>query len=206
MGRLGVWVHNANCCELANQNIATETSRGVISNRKLNNNSIELDLTPSTQKQLQEIINKGDVSGAKTEALFEDVVKEHGGTVLTGGKYGSNNGYDHVVVFKDTDGKTYLTMTVDSKQLTKKGVKLDHNAAGGKMQMSDEWDDVVLDKLDKNSDARQAIEIAKDNGSLVKGVAYVDKQTGQLKLVRIDPKTPSKPTTPKPKKSNKDKP
>ncbi|WP_241498666.1 polymorphic toxin-type HINT domain-containing protein [Moraxella catarrhalis] len=192
IGELGIWVHNAKCCDLAEKTSVTETKRGVISNKKLNNNAIELDLTPTTTKQAKEIAKNGDPSGTKTEALFENVVKEHGGEVMSGGKYGSNNGYDHVVVFKDTDGQTYLTMTVDSKQLGKKGVTLDPKAAGGAMQMSKEWDDAVLNKLDRNSDAYKAVETARKNGSLVKGVAYVDKSTGELKLVRINPTTRTK--------------
>lgn len=200
IGEYGVWVHNANCCDLVNQNPVTETKRGVISNKKLTNNAIELDLTPQTQKQLKDIIDNGDISGAKTEDLFENVVKEHGGKVLTGGKYGSNNGYDHVVIFKDTDGKIYLTMTVDSKQLNSKGVKLDPKAAGGNMQMSDDWDDEVLGRLGKNSEASQAIRAAKENGTLVKGVAYVDKNSKTLKLVRINPTNPTNPTKKKEKK------
>ncbi|MFV5376354.1 hypothetical protein [Acinetobacter calcoaceticus] len=42
-------------------------------------------------------------------------------------------------------------MVVDSKQLGPEGVTLDPKAAGGKMQMSGEWDKAVLAKLDKNS-------------------------------------------------------
>lgn len=206
IGHLGVWVHNANCCEIATKAPVTETKRGVISPTKLKNGSIDLDVPSTSKTQVDDIVKNGDIGGNKTEDLFEDVVKHHGGTVLAGGKYGSNNGYDHVVVFKDKDGNTYLTMTVDSKQLNTKGVKLDHNAAGGTMQMSDAWDRAVLEKLDSNSAARQAIQVAKDNGNLVKAVAYVDKQTGKLKLVRIDPQTRPKPTTPKPQKSKKDKP
>lgn len=185
-------MHNDKCCDLANQAPEAETKRGVISPTKLQHGSINLDLTPATKKQVDDIAKHGDSGGYKTEALFEDVVKEHGGTVLSGGKYGSNNGYDHVVVFKDEDGNTYLTMTVDSKQLNSKGIKLDPKAAGGTMQMSDDWDRAVLAKLNPNSEARQAIETTKENGTLVKGVAYVDKTTGQLKLVRIDPKTRKK--------------
>lgn len=164
----------------------------MISNQKLNNGAIELDVSSTTRTQVEDIAKNGDPTGVKTEALFNNVVEEHGGRVLSGGKYGSNNGYDHVVVFKDADGTTYLTMTVDSKQLGKKGVTLNPKAADGTMQMSDEWDDAVLKKLDKNSEARKAIEAAKENGTLVKGVAYVDKATGELKLVRINPKTRNK--------------
>jgi filamentous hemagglutinin len=189
IGRLGVWVHNARCCDLQYKNIAKETKYGVISNRKLDKNAIELDLTSSTSNQIKQIAQKGDPKGTKTEALFENVVKEQGGKVLAGGKYGSDNGYDHVIVFKDAQGNTNLTMVVDSKQLGQKGVKLDPNAAGGKMQMSSEWDDVVLNRLDKKSEAYKAIDSARSSGTLVKGVAYVDKSTEKLMLVRIDPKS-----------------
>ena len=55
--------------------------------------------------------------------------------------------------------------------------------------MSSEWDDVVLGRLDKKSEAYKAIDAARDNGKLVKGVAYVDKNTGKLMLVRVEPVT-----------------
>ena len=139
--------------------------------------------------QVKQIAKNGDPLGVKTEALFENVVKEQGGKVLSGGKYGSNNGYDHVIIFKDAQGNTNLTMIVDSKQLGPKGVKLDPNAAGGKMQMSGEWDDVVLNRLDKNGEAYKAVVAAQKNGSLVKGAAYVDKNAEKLMLVRIEPTT-----------------
>lgn len=189
VGKFGVWVHNSNCCDLVYQNIAKETKYGVISNRKLDENALEMDLTSTTSKQAKQVAQSGDPLGVKTEALFENVVKEQGGKVLSGGKYGNNNGYDHVIVFKDAQGNTNLTMIVDSKQLGRKGIKLDPKAAGGNMQMSGEWDAAVLAKLDKNSEAYKAITAAQKNGTLVKGAAYVDKGTEKLMLVRIDPTT-----------------
>lgn len=189
VGNLGVWVHNSNCCDLIYQNIVNETKYGVISNRKLDKNAIDLDLSVVTRGQVKQIAKNGDPLGVKTEALFENVVKEQGGKVLSGGKYGSNNGYDHVIVFKDAQGNTNLTMVVDSKQLGQKGIKLDPKAAGGNMQMSGEWDTAVLSKLDKNSEAYKAVFAARQNGTLVKGAAYVDKSTEKLMLVRIDPTT-----------------
>lgn len=105
------------------------------------------------------------------------------------GGYGSDNGFDHVIVFKDAQGNINLTMVVDSKQLGQKGVRLDPKAAAGNMQMSGEWDDAVLNRLDKNSEAYKGITAAQNNGTLVKGVAYVDKSTEKLLLIRIDPAT-----------------
>lgn len=192
IGEFGVWVHNDKCCDLIKQNPVQETKRGVISRTKLNDGAIELDTTPKTSQQAQDIAQNGDPTGMKTEALFNNVVKEHGGTVLDGGKYGSNNGYDHVVIFKDAEGNTYLTMVVDSKQLNSKGVVLNHNAAGGTMQMSERWEQIVLGQLDKSSEAYKAIQAAKENGGLVKGAAYVDKETGKLNLIRINPITRTK--------------
>ncbi|MFV5365351.1 DUF637 domain-containing protein [Acinetobacter oleivorans] len=189
VGKLGVWVHNSNCCDLIYQNIVKETKYGVISNRKLDKNAIDLDLSVVTRGQVKQIAKNGDPLGVKTEALFENVVKEQGGKVLSGGKYGSNNGYDHVIIFKDAQGNTNLTMVVDSKQLGPKGVTLDPKAAGGNMQMSNEWDRAVLAKLDQNSEAYKAVFAARQNGTLVKGAAYVDKSTEKLMLVRIDPAT-----------------
>jgi len=207
VGTLGVWVHNADCCDLVAKAAATETSRGVISKTKLTASQIELDVKTVRQKEiLDDIVKNKDLGGTKTEELVNSVITDsQGGKVLDGGKYGSNNGYDHVAVWTDADGNVNLTMTIDSKQLGAKGIILDPKAAGGVMQMSDRWDAAVLAKLE-DSPAKDAVLAAIENGTLVKGVAYVDKATGKLYLSRIDPKvvspvtpvTPVTPVVPKP--------
>lgn len=67
-----------------------------------------------------------------TEQLFNSLAKQNGFTVIKGGKYGSNNGFDHVWVAKDGS----VTILSDSKQITNGTVKLSSNAAGGNTQLS----------------------------------------------------------------------
>lgn len=64
--------------------------------------------------------------------------------------------------------------------------------SGGTMQMSERWDEMVLEKLNQNGEAYKALSAARDSGTLVKGAAYVDKTTGKLNLVRINPITRKK--------------
>jgi hypothetical protein len=111
--------------------------------------------------------------------------------VLSGTKYGSNNGLDHVVQYVDPQTGKTMTMVIDSKQLAINGTtNLSSSAAGsaelGKkvLQLSDESLKVVTAKLG-DSPASQAIKDAQDSGTLVKAVAYVDKTTGQLKIVPV---------------------
>jgi len=186
VGEFGVWVHNANCCDLANRVAVDPTKRGVISPTKLENNQISIDLTPDQQTRALDIARNGDSGGTKTEALVNDVITSQGGKVLDGAKYGSNNGMDHVAVWTDANGNVNLTLQLDSKQLNSKGVTLAPNAAQGTMQMSPKWDEVVIEKLPIDSPARIAIDTARNNGTLIKGVAYVDKETGALNLTRLN--------------------
>ena len=85
-----------------------------------------------------------------------------------------------------------MTMVIDSKQLAINGTtSLDPKSAGsaelGKnvMQLSDESLTIISARLPDNSPAKTALDQAQKNGTLVKAVAYVDKTTGQLKIVPV---------------------
>ena len=99
----------------------------------------------------------------------------------SGGKYnaGSNNGFDTVA--KMPDGTTVI---IEDKQMTNGSMQL-AVGAGGNVQLTDEWVISVLSKLDQNSDAYKAIVAAKNNGTLIKVVAGVNKTTGQLIFVPV---------------------
>ena len=128
-----------------------------------------------------DVINNKDKLGTATEKLVEMVGERQGLRSLDGGKYGSNNGFDHV--FQNTDGS--VTILLDSKQMTEAGAKLSPAAAGKTVQMSDEWVEKVLDNLVATSPAAIAIEKALRNGTLVKGVAAIDKSSGKLIILRV---------------------
>lgn len=79
-----------------------------------------------------------------------------------------------------------MTMVVDSKQLAKRGtVTLNTTAAGGFMQLSEDSLRNIVPKLN-GSPAGNALSNAMLDGTLVKGVAYVDKSTGELKIIRVN--------------------
>ena len=74
---------------------------------------------------------------------------------------------------------------LDSKQIVNGSASLDPKAAGGAPQLSDAWVKAVLNKIDVNSEAYQAVSTARLNGTLYKGVIGVDRNSGQLVMVRV---------------------
>lgn len=79
------------------------------------------------------------------------------------------------------DGKSVIVL--DSKQITGGGsFSRDANEV---VQMSDSWVEKVLGRLDKSSEAYKAVDKARENGSLIKGVAGVDRSSGQLIIAKL---------------------
>jgi hypothetical protein len=132
-----------------------------------------------------------DGSGAMTEQLITSVAQRTGMTVLAGGKYGSNNGFD--LVLKSPNGA--VTIIMDGKHFTPSGaVQMSTNGAGGTNQLSSEWVDAVIRNIKNtnlNSPAVAAIEAAQKNGTLRTAVAAVNKDTKQLLVVPVS--VPNKP-------------
>ena len=87
--------------------------------------------------------------------------KEMGWRIIPGGKYGSNNGFDHV--FVTPTGQVVLA---DSKQIVKNAMHLIPSAAGGHMQMSNNWVRTVIGKLPKNNPTIPVLEKAMGNQTL----------------------------------------
>ena len=90
---------------------ATPTNRGRIGS-KLIGNGISLDAPKSQQKNVDKIKQGLDKDGKLTEQVVNAWAKEMGWRVIPGGKYGSNNGFDHV--FVTPTGQVVLG---DSKQI-----------------------------------------------------------------------------------------
>jgi filamentous hemagglutinin len=155
------------------------TAGGYVSGGKLSQSSYAItDLTDAEKSIAATIATGVDKTGALTEDLVESVAQRQGLQALDGGKYGSNNGFDHVYVGPDGS-----VIVLDSKQIDG-GFSLS-TAADGIVQMSDKWIYKVLDSLDKGSDAYNAVSKSIENGSLIKGVAGVDRSTGQLIIVKV---------------------
>lgn len=65
-------------------------------------------------------------------------------------------------------------------------VELGQQAAGRFMQLSDEPLKTVINKFDLNSLASKAVDNALLDGTLVKTLAYVDKVTNELKILKVN--------------------
>lgn len=65
-------------------------------------------------------------------------------------------------------------------------VELVQQAAGRFMQLSDEPLKTVINKFDLNSLASKAVDNALLDGTLVKTLAYVDKVTNELKILKVN--------------------
>ncbi|MCL6017385.1 DUF637 domain-containing protein, partial [Neisseria meningitidis] len=111
------------------------TAQGYVSKTKIKIGQTELRVTAATDKQLLKAIGEGrDTTGKMTEQLFDSLAKQNGFRVLSGGKYGGNNGFDHV--WQAADGSVVLI--VESKQIRNGTVQLNPNGAGGYTQMSED--------------------------------------------------------------------
>lgn len=80
---------------------------------------------------------------------------------------------------------SFKTVSDPVPPMTEAGAKLSPAAAGKTVQMSDEWVEKVLDNLVPTSPAAIAIEKSLRNGTLVKGVAAIDKNSGKLIILRV---------------------
>ncbi|MDK2102814.1 hemagglutinin repeat-containing protein [Acinetobacter baumannii] len=172
--------------------VAIATEKGHINKTKITANQTTLTVSTKSDENLVTQIAKGkDQGGELTEQLFDSLAKQNGFTVVKGGKYGSDNGFDHVWIAKDGS----VTILSDSKQIKNGTVKLSSNAAGGNTQLSSGWIDAVIDKLPDNDPAKLAIIKADKAGKLKTAVTGVDRVTGQAVIIPVQ--VPSKPTTPK---------
>jgi hypothetical protein len=175
-------VKNSGFTALSELTPVSPSNSGGISAGKISGNGYALiDLTVAEQSIAQNVAMNGDPRGAVTEGLMNSVFRRQGMSELTGGQYGSNNGFDHVYMSKDGA----VTIILDSKQITRGSLSLSTNGAGGQTQLSDAWVNEVLLRLDAKSPAAIAINDAIINGTLVKGVAGVDRATGKVMVVRV---------------------
>ncbi|WP_232355839.1 filamentous hemagglutinin N-terminal domain-containing protein [Burkholderia vietnamiensis] len=159
---------------------AEATSGGYVNSSKICQSGCNVqDLNSAQQSTLQSILQNGDPGGTKTEALVDSVSQSAGYNILSGSKYGSNNGFDHVL--QGIDGS--VTIVIDSKQINGGSVRLGVTEAG--TQLSSSWINATLDNLPANSPARIAVTNARNNGHLFTAVAGVNKVTGNLVIVPV---------------------
>ena len=164
-------------------NIAVSTDKGFINATKVCGASCEIKATSKAEQALiDDIVKNGDIKGGKTELLIHDLAKRSGYEPLQGGKYGSNNGFDHVLVGKDGS-----VVIIDSKQIKANGaIQVSSKGAGNTNQLSEKWIKEVVYKLPENDPARTAIIKAIDNGKSIKTIiAGVDKSNSKVVLLPV---------------------
>ena len=146
-------------------------------------------------KEIEKIAKEGDPSGVKTEKLFDSVLKDQPNVKVYDGKVGSNNGFDHVYAITDDKGAIKEVWIVDSKQmgstktLSDGAIKLNNNATklGDKTtrQLSPDWIDADLAKLDENNPVIKIVEEARANKTLRIGVVAVNKESKKLMFIEV---------------------
>ena len=172
-------------------NIAVSTNNGFINATKVCNTACEIKPTNTLEKKLlDDIIKNGDPKGEKTEQQINDLAQRSGYVPLQGGKYGRNNGFDHVLL-----GKDGTVVIIDSKQLRGGTIQVSPNGAifEGKVtnQLSENWIKAVINKLPENVPSKLAIQDAiKEKKPMVTLVAGVDKTNNKVFLVPV--KIPNK--------------
>ncbi len=147
------------------------------------------DLAPAERNLALDIMVNGHnvvgSAGSKTEQLTSMIAQRQGWNELSGGKYGGGSGHGFDLVLQAPDGT--VTIVLDSKPINNGSARLGTTDSGQVVQLSDDWIRSVLNELDKTSDAYRAVKAGLDNDTLVKGVIGVDKATGQVTLIRVDP-------------------
>lgn len=128
-----------------------------------------------------EIASIDDSIGKLTEKLFTMIAERTGTTVLAGGKYGSNNGFD--LVLQGANGE--VTIILDAKQMSNGAFSLSSQAAGNTTQLSKAWVEEVLARLPDGSPAKTEIIKALDNDTLVTTVGGVNKTTASVVVVPV---------------------
>ena len=168
-------------------NIAVATKSGYINSTKICDSACILKPTSNTERALiDDIVKNGDPLGSKTEGLIADLAKRSGYTPLKGGKYGTNNGFDHVLL-----GKDGTVVIIDSKQIKNGAVKVNTNGAslnGEKtIQLSENWIKAVYEKLPDGDPVKNAINNALDTKKTIKAIiAGVDKSDTSIKLIPVE--------------------
>ena len=153
---------------------------------------------------IDEMIINGDNLGERTEEIVDKILESSGYTKVNG-KYGSNNGYDHIYV-NGTENNFDDVIIIESKQFRYKNNKADdiieHNGLTFNQpgtntelpaQMKDAWIKYVADKL---LDSTNPLDVAVgtrinyllefDRSKIYKFVAAVDKSKGEINFLKLN--------------------
>ena len=138
--------------------------------------------------EIDDIIKNGDLNGVKTEALFDKILKEDSKYIVLDGKYGSNNGIDHLFI----DQNTGTVWIVDSKQIASAKIledgstKVIENAAKKFRQLSPKWIKQMADTFPEGSIEKKILEDAIKQQNVKTGIVGVNKKTGEILFLPVE--------------------
>uniref|UniRef100_UPI000A95C023 hypothetical protein n=2 Tax=Streptobacillus felis TaxID=1384509 RepID=UPI000A95C023 len=133
--------------------------------------------------QIDDIIRNGDSTGKKTEKIINDIFKSTPDLEVLDGKYGSNNGIDHLVYNK----KTKELWVIDSKQISNLknyesgSMTLLEKGIDKTRQLSENWIKSVANKLPKKE--KELLENNIDN--IRTAVIGINKKNGEIIFVPL---------------------
>lgn len=140
---------------------------------------------PDLSSIVDDVLTNGDQTGEKTEALVKAYMESGQGSVWThktGGKYGSNNGFDNI--FEGPGGRIH----VDEAKNWAPRLSGPSDTTDLPSQMSDLWIDHVISKI-TDQELKNKIIFAKDNGLLTKTVSVIKKtgdDVGSLYTIKVE--------------------
>ena len=138
--------------------------------------------------KIDDIIKNGDPNGVKTEALFDEILKEDSKYIVLDGKYGSNNGIDHLFI----DQNTGTVWIVDSKQIASAKIledgstKVIEKAAKEFRQLSPDWIKQMADTLPEGSIEKKILLDAINQKNIKTGIVGVNKKTGEILFLPVE--------------------
>ena len=159
--------------------------KDILGNKTVEGKGYAIELEGENLKLAQEVIKNGDKSGELTEQITNNVLKEYGYKLLDG-KYGSNNGFDHIFV-NVTDGRLQLVI-MDSKQLTSTGATRVSEGAGKLLQLSEDWIKKVFSNIpgEKLGDyTKEELLKLVNQGNYDTYITGIDKATGKLIISNV---------------------
>ncbi|WP_261790232.1 hemagglutinin repeat-containing protein, partial [Fusobacterium polymorphum] len=138
--------------------------------------------------EIDDIIKNGDLNGVKTEALFDKILKENSQYIVLDGKYGSNNGIDHLFI----DQNTGTVWIVDSKQIASAKIledgstKVIENAAKNFRQLSPKWIKQMADTFPEGSIEKKILLDAIEQKNIKTGIVGVNKKTEEILFLPVE--------------------
>jgi|GEM_PF-5856284 len=132
--------------------------------------------------------NQGRITESIMRRVFDNSDVEHVPENIL--KIGSNNGFDHLLLKRDANGKIIDAVIFDSKQKSP-SVKMNEIKNGTIVQMTDPWVDDVLNRMQSPSNSQETIKLGKDleefklDNKIKLKVAAVERTSNEVWVMNI---------------------